>query len=113
MDTDDGDAYSATRLDFVTSKLTPYLTKLTTLMFARLRLRLDIVSDCQGAIKTLRKANAGRHPKGIQGHITASNTHRSLRHMSEAFWVKSHPELDKNKSGRWSPHDFDYGWQTG
>ena len=77
--TDDGDTYNATRLDFVTSKFTPYLTELTTLMFARLRSRSDIESGCQGAIKTLRKAKSGRRPKGIQGHITAQNAHHSLR----------------------------------
>ena len=104
--TDDGDTYSATRLDFVTSLLTPFLTELTTLMFARLRSRSDIASDCQGAIKTLRKAKSGRRPKGIQGHITAQNAHQSLSERTEAFWVNSHLELDKNKNGRLSVNDF-------
>ena len=98
MGTDDDDTYSATRLDFVTSKL-------STLMFAKLRPRSDIASDCQGAIK-LRNAKFGRHPKGIQGYITAQNAHHSLRERTEAFWVKSRPELNKNKSGRWSVNDF-------
>ena len=32
--TDDGDTYTATRADFVTTKLTPLLTELITFMFA-------------------------------------------------------------------------------
>ena len=106
MGTDDGDTYSATRLDFVTSLLTPFLTELTTLMFARLSSRSNIAFDCQGAIKTLRKAKSDRRPKGIQGHITAQNAHQSLRERTEAFWVNSHPGLDKNKNGRWSVNDL-------
>ena len=70
--TDDGDTYNAIRLDFVSSKLTSFLTELTTLMFARLRSNSYIASDCQGAIKTLQRAKSGRRPKGIQGHITAT-----------------------------------------
>ena len=42
--TDDGDTYTATRLDFASSKLTPFLTELTTLMYARLR--SNVASDC-------------------------------------------------------------------
>ena len=44
--------------------------------------------------------------QGIQGHITANYTKQSLRERTEAFWVKSHPELDKNKNGGWSVNDF-------
>ena len=33
----DGDNYSATRVDFATTKLTPYLTELMTTMYARMR----------------------------------------------------------------------------
>ena len=97
MGTDDG---GATRVDFATFKLTPFLTELTTLMFARLRSRSDIASDCQGAINTLQRAKDGRCPKRIQGHITDQYVHQSLRERTKAFWVKSHPELDKSKSGR-------------
>ena len=75
-------------------------------MYARLRSYSNIASDCQGAIKTLQRAKAGRRPKGIQGHITAQNSRLSMRERTEAFWLHSHPELDKNKNGRWSPHDF-------
>ena len=44
--TDDGDTYTATRLDFASSKLTSFLTELTTLMYARLRSNSNIASDC-------------------------------------------------------------------
>ena len=103
--TDDGGTYNATRLNFESSKRT-FLTKLTTLMFARHRSHSDIASDCQRAIKTLQRAKSGRRPKEIQGHITANYVKQSLRERTEAFWVHSHPELDNNKNGRWSPHDF-------
>ena len=103
--TDDGGTYNATRLNFVSSKLT-FLTKLTTLMFARHRSHSDIASDCQRAIKTLQRAKSGRRPKEIQGHITANYVKQSLQERTKAFWVHSHPELDNNKNGRWSPHDF-------
>ena len=77
-------------------------------MFARLRFRSDIVSDCQGAIKT-QKARVGRRLKGIRRHITAQNVNQSVRERTEARCVKSHSELDKSKSGRWSTD----GWRTG
>ena len=83
--TDDGDTYNATRLDFASSKLTSFLTELTTLMYARLRSNSNIASDCQGAIKTLQRAKSGRRPKGIQGHITAKYTLQSVRERTEAF----------------------------
>ena len=75
-------------------------------MYARLRSDSNIASDCQEGIKTLQRAKSGRRPKGIQGHITAQYVHQSLREKTDASWVHSHPELDKNKNGRWSPHDF-------
>ena len=75
-------------------------------MYARLRSNSNIASDCQGAIKTLQRAKAGCRPKGIQGHITAKYSLQSVREKTEAFWLRSHPELDKNKNGRWSSHDL-------
>ena len=67
--TDDGDTYTATRLDLVASKLTQFLTEITTSVFARLRSRSDIASDFQGSIKTLPKAppiSAGAY-RGLLG----------------------------------------------
>ena len=104
--TDDGDTFNAIRLDFVSLNLTSFLTELTTLMYARLRSNSNIASDCQKEIKTLQRAKSGRRPKGIQGHITAKYSLQSVRERTEAFWVQSHSELDKNKNGRWTPHDF-------
>ena len=102
--TDDGDNYTATRIDFTTTtKLKPNLTELVTTMYARRRSTAEIVSDCQGS---LHRARVGRRPKGSQGHITAAYSWSSIRDRTEARWVHSHPEPDKSKSGRWSLDDF-------
>ena len=104
--TDDGDNYTATRVDFATTKLTPYLTELMTTMYARRRSTADIVSDCQGSLKTLQRARKGRRLKGAQGHITAAYSWPSIREQTKARWVHSHPELNQSKNGRWTPDDW-------
>ena len=81
-------------------KMRPMVYQLVIVAYGcRLRSNSNIASDCQGAIKTLQRAKSGRRPKGIQGHITAKYTLQSVRERTEAFWVRSHPELDKNKNG--------------
>ena len=82
--TNDGDHYTATRVDFATTKLTPYLTELMTTMYARRRSTADIVSDCQGSLKTLQRARKGRRPKGAQGHVTAAYSYPTIRERTEA-----------------------------
>lgn len=71
------------RVYFVTSKLTSFLTELTDSMLTRRRSLADIASDCQGSIKTMKKARAGRRPKWspkeAQGHITAAYVHQTVR----------------------------------
>ena len=104
--TNDGDHYTATRVDFATTKLTPYLTELMTTMYARRRSTADIVSDCQGSLKTLQRARKGRRPKGAQGHITAAYSYPTIREQTEARWAHSHPKLNQSKNGRWTPDDF-------
>ena len=104
--TNDGDHYTATRVDFATTKLTPYLTELMTTMYARRRSTADIVSDCQGSLKTLQCARKGRRPKGAQGHVTAAYSYSTVRERTEARWDHSHPELNQSKNGRWTP-DWD------
>ena len=104
--TNDGDHYTATRVDFATTKLTPYLTELMTTMYARRRSTADIVSDCQGSLKTLQRARKGRRPKGAQGHITAAYSYPTVRERTEARWTHSHPELNQSKNGRWTPDDW-------
>ena len=49
--TDDGDNYTATRVDFTTTKLTPFLTELVATIYARRRSTADIASNCQGSLK--------------------------------------------------------------
>ena len=83
-----------------------YLTELITSMYARRRSTSDIVSDCQGSLKTLQRARKGRRPKGAQGHITAAYSWPSIRERTEARWVHSHSELNQSKIGRWSPDDW-------
>ena len=58
--TDVGDSYTATRVDFATTKLIPYLTEHVTTMYARKRFTADIASDCQGSIRKLHRARMGR-----------------------------------------------------
>ena len=66
----------------------------------------DIVSDCQGSLKTLQRARKGRRPKGAQGHVTAAYSYPTVRERTEARWARSHPELDQSKNGRWTPDDW-------
>ena len=78
--TDDGDTYAATRLDFVSSKLTPYLTELTTLLFARLRSHLTARVQsrrCKGPSRVA----APRGSRDTSQLTTLNNPYlRGLRH---------------------------------
>ena len=94
--TNDGYTYTATRVDFMSSQLTPFPYGANHRNICRapisVRHRIRLPGCHQDA------ANGA-----LRASITANYAHQGVQERTEQRWVKSLPELDKNKSGHWSP----------
>lgn len=92
--TDDGDNYTDTRVDFTTTKLTPYLTELVTTMYVHKRSTAGVLPP-KALPEIDHDTPSGSHgspPQGFPGHITAVYSDPTTRERTEARWVKAHSE---------------------